>query len=133
MASLLHCPGAIRCSCVGRPVLGACATTHGRHYLLATACCSHWRDTASLTGRRSTTASLLGELWLKLETLTGCGKPRIQELECGVAFGYGARCGGRYLEEGLEYHLLVGVQHFFMVTNDCEPEEAAASRRVLEP
>ncbi len=43
------------------------------------------------------------------------------------------RLQSSYLAEWIEYHRLVGVQHFFMFTNDCEPEEAAASRRILEP
>lgn len=38
----------------------------------------------------------------------------------------------RFLVEWLEYHLLIGVEHFFMVGNDCA-DAALASRSVLAP
>ena len=37
------------------------------------------------------------------------------------------------LKEWLDYHLLIGIQHFFLLSNECDRKEAAAAREVLEP
>jgi hypothetical protein len=39
----------------------------------------------------------------------------------------------QYLAEWLAYHVLVGVQHFWMFTNDCDATADAASTAVLQP
>ncbi len=39
----------------------------------------------------------------------------------------------RYLEEWLEYHLLVGVQHFYLMSNECEAGTAAEAKALLQP
>jgi hypothetical protein len=35
--------------------------------------------------------------------------------------------------EWLEYHMLLGVQYFFIITNDCPAVDNAASTAVLQP
>ena len=37
------------------------------------------------------------------------------------------------LVEWLEYHMLIGVEFFFIITNDCPEEDNAASTAVLQP
>jgi hypothetical protein len=39
----------------------------------------------------------------------------------------------RYLEEWLEYHMLIGVQHFFLMSNECDTDEAEAAKALLQP
>ena len=39
----------------------------------------------------------------------------------------------RYLEEWLEYHMLIGVQHFFFMSNECDTDEAEAAKALLQP
>ncbi len=39
----------------------------------------------------------------------------------------------RYLEEWLAYHALIGVQHFFLASNDCADGPFARAEAVLAP
>lgn len=43
------------------------------------------------------------------------------------------RVSPRYLEEWLEYHMLIGVQHFFLMSNECDTDEAEAAKALLQP
>ncbi len=37
----------------------------------------------------------------------------------------------RNLKEWIEYHLLIGVQQFYLLTNECDQDEHVKSMRVL--
>jgi len=61
------------------------------------------------------------------------GGARTPDEKAYVSIGCIFKDEHRYLVEWIEYHLLVGVDHFHMVTNDCEKSAADASRSLLEP
>ena len=40
---------------------------------------------------------------------------------------------GSYLVEWLEYHLLIGVEFFYVISQDCPEADSAATVSVLQP
>ena len=38
-----------------------------------------------------------------------------------------------YIVEWLEYHLLIGIQHFYLLSNDCDDDDRAAATAALTP